>query len=214
MKIFLSREKGHIDAPSITFFDFEATTKEPSNSEILNGYFKTIDADSRSLVEDLHVRMRPNKYIASSYEIHGISEEEAKTYPDKKVMMREIFRYLIRNIDSLFICHANWQTFGVKGYFDWQLLKTECLYMDILNHFNERFSKCVVYSTHTMAKDRKLPVDNYRLGTLSNFIGYEFNAHVAESDVNATEALFWWLVDNNLNLFDIMEGECQNTEYK
>lgn len=206
MKIFLSKDRGSVDTPLLTFFDFETTTKEPANAEILTGYYKTIDSETRLLVDSLDVKMKPRKYMEESFKIHKISREEASLFPEKKVMMREIFRYMNKyKNDSLFICHANWQMFGVRGYFDWQVLKTECLYMDILHHFNEFFGKVDLYSTHTMAKDRKLPVANYKLTTLAEFIGFEYNAHNAQSDVEATEALFWWLVDNNLNLFEYME---------
>lgn len=202
--IYLSKEKGRVSVPSITFFDLETTSKEPALAEIVTGYFKTVDSETRGLIDELHVKMRPIKWSVEAEAIHKISYEEAMTYPDKKTMMREIFRYFERNSDSLFICHANYNTFGVRGYFDWQVLKTECLYLDVLHHFNKFFKDIDVYSTHTMAKDRKLPVKSYRLNVLAEFIGEEFNHHNCVEDTNVMEKLFWWLTEQN-DLLTLME---------
>lgn len=204
MKIHLSNDRGRVCVPTITFFDFETTGKEPAIHEILTGHFRTVDADTRKEIETLDIKMKPRKYIQEAFEIHGISEEEASRFPEKKDMMREVFRYLSRHSDSLFICHANYVTFGVRGYFDWQILKSECLYMDILHHFKDLFQNIDIYSTHTMARDRKLPVKKYSLPVLAEFIGFKYKAHNAKEDVQATEALFWHISEDN-NLLTLME---------
>lgn len=204
MKIFLSKEMGHVNVPHITFFDLETTTKEPATAELLTGYFRTVDAQTKNVIDELHVKMKPLKWIKESYEFHGLSESLCSTFPDKKVMMREIFRYLIKYQDTLLICHANYTTFGIKGYFDWQVIKKECLYMDVLHHFNERFSEMILYSTHTIARDRKLPVRNYGLASLAKFIGETFKHHDCVEDTIVTEKLFWWLI-NQKTLLDYME---------
>lgn len=202
--MYLSKERGSVKPPTVTFFDFEATTKEPATAEILTGYFKTVDAETRLLVDELHIKMKPDKWVFESYEFHGLSQELCATFPPKKVIMREIFRYLKKHIDSLFICHANFQVFGIKGYYDWQLIKKECLYLDVLHHFNSMFKNIDVYSTHTMARDRKLPVTNCKLNVLAEFIGFDFKHHDCVQDVLATEALFWWMIEGK-TLFDYME---------
>ena len=51
--IFLSKDKGRISVPSITIFDFEATSKEPMQAEIITGYFKTVDAQTGSFIDEL-----------------------------------------------------------------------------------------------------------------------------------------------------------------
>jgi DNA polymerase III epsilon subunit-like protein len=206
MTIFLSKDKGRISVPSITFFDFEATSKEPAQAEIITGYFKTVDAQTGSFISELHVKSRPLKWNKEAEKIHKISYEEAQTYPTKKVMMREIFRYLTKHKDSLFICHANYVTFGIRGYYDWQLLKTECLYLDVLHHFKDLFKDIKLYSTHTMAKDRNVPVSKFSLDSLANYYGFEFDHHNCVSDVEVTEKIFWELV-NEQNLLTLMEED-------
>ncbi|MEE4245213.1 MAG: exonuclease domain-containing protein [Kangiellaceae bacterium] len=203
-KIFLSKELGHVNAPSITIFDFETTSKEPAIAEIITGYFRTVDAQTKALIDEMKVKMRPLKWNMKAQEIHGITEEEARTYPEKRVMMREIFRYLTKHKDSVFICHANYTTFGIRGYFDWQVLKTECLYLDVLHHFKELFNDITIYSTHTMAKDRKLPLRRFGLGDIAEYYGIEFKHHDCKEDVIATEKIFWELVETR-DLLTIME---------
>jgi len=206
MKIFLSNKKGSVEAPSITFFDFEATTKEPATAEILTGYFRTVDPHSKKMIDELKVFMKPRRWVQESYEFHKITEERAATFTDKKVMMREIFRYFTKHQDSLFICHANYMVFGITGYFDWQLLKSECLYMDVLHHFNKLFGSIELFSTHTMAKDRKLPIKNFKLGTIADHYSYEFLAHDCVEDVGATEHIFWSILEEK-TLLTIMENK-------
>lgn len=206
MMIFLSKEKGAVSPSSITFFDFETTSKEPAIAEILTGYFKTVDPVTRQKIDELKVFMKPRRWLKESYEIHGISEETASRFQEKKPMMRDIFRYFKKHHGSLFICHANYTVFGIKGYFDWQVLKTECLYMDVLHHFNQLFGNYDVFSTHTMARDRKILVKNFKLKTLADHYNFQFNAHDCIEDTLATEHIFWEILDTK-DLLTIMEEE-------
>ena len=144
MKIFLSRDRGAVNVPSITFFKFETTTKEAHSAEILTGHFKTVDAKTRLTIDELRVAMRPSKWIKESFDRHGLTEEVCKTFTPKKVMMRDIFRYMNRNLESLYICHDEYIDFGIKGYFSWIVLKNECLYLDVLQHFKSFFNNCII----------------------------------------------------------------------
>lgn len=185
-----------------SFFDLEATDKNPNTAEVLTGYFETWHG--KELVDTLYVECRPDLWIPASEEIHGISQERAMNFPPKKEGMRKIFSYLKKYPDTL-VCHANYLVFGTRGYFDWQLLRGYCYSINQQEWFYKTFYNYKVESTHTIAKEKLPELGSYDLKTLANYYGLELNHHEAKSDTEVCRQLYFLLTEAKMSLFDFME---------
>lgn len=182
-----------------TFFDLETTDKTPV-TEILTGFFITVDDDFNE-VDSLYIESRPELYLESSYHIHGIDGHRAQRFPDKKESFIKIVNYLKKYRDGFFVCHANGDIFGVKGYFDWQVLNMLAFYFGpkFYYRFQQLFFYTKVISTHTMAK-KILSLKNYKLNTVADHFNIKLNHHDAKSDTLATMQIFKNLLNHYQDL--------------
>lgn len=184
-----------------TFFDLETTDKKPE-SEMLTGFFITVDRDFKK-IDSLYVESKPELYLQDSFNTHKISYKQAMKFPDKKWSFIKIAKYLKKYKDGFFICHANGDMFGVKGYFDWQVLNMVALGFghEIYYRFQNVFHNQKVISTHTIAK-KLIKSEKYNLEFLAKKFNIPHNPHEAVSDTLATMKLFQVLLKDYNNLSD------------
>lgn len=142
----------------VTFFDLETTGGNPVSAEILTGYFKTLiinfQEGTYDFVAELSVNCKPIKFIPEATRIHGITQDRASTFGDKKMGLRKICEYLKAHNDGFFCCHANAYIFGKHGHFDWTVIKNDLVNVsqEAYHWFVSYFRDAKVISTHTIAK--------------------------------------------------------------
>lgn len=187
------------------FFDLETTDKSPMGAEILTGFFEVV-GDKKQTIDSLDLKIKPTLYKKESFEIHKISRDEAGSFPPKEDGLRRLASFIIKHKDMTWVCHANHQSFGSYGYFDWQVIKKEFHFFSDKAYYwflnIERDIKKI--STHTIAK-RSMNLDNYRLGTIASHFNIVYDAHNAKSDVYAMKEIFFRLVP---------EGESMDYVYR
>jgi len=179
---------------NITFFDLETTDKEPMGNQILTAYFYTVGFPSFQKVDECYLTFKPEKYRVESFAIHGISEEEAKTFDDKWESFHKLLKYMAKWKDSYFCCHANHQSFGSYGYFDKQVISSVCFEKGFETYLWFEKMKFKFISTHTLAR-QFLKLDNYRQETIANYYKINYKAHDAKEDVMTMIQIF-----RNMNL--------------
>lgn len=200
----------------VTFFDLETTDGNPATAEVLTGYFHTLlinfqDGTYES-IEKLYVECKPIKFIPSSTRIHGITQDRASTFGDKRSGLRKICEYIKEHSEGFFCCHANARIFGKHGHFDWTVIKNDLYNIspEAYHWFCQTFRAVKVISTHTIAK-KLLGIDyeeNLELKKLVAYYGLpKYREHVAEDDVD--KALFPVF----MNLIKNMNIENENELY-
>ena len=185
---------------NVSFFDLETTDKCIVGNEILTGFFKTVDIRTLKVIDSLGVKMKPEKYLEDSYKIHGISKEEALSFPDKWEGFRKIISYMDKHKESVFCCHANGYLFGKSGYFDMQVITALCNYRtavhgsELYYWFLKQKYQCI--STHSIAK-KVLKLDNYKQDTILKYYGIKNEkSHDAKYDVEAMIKMFFKMINN------------------
>jgi len=199
---------------NFTVLDFETTGLGPLD-QIITGFFVTFNRDGE-IIDTLDVKLKPTRWSKEAEAIHKIPEQVAKRFPDRVLGLREIARYLKKNNDSVYICHANHTNVqkdsrgkvisNSTGYFDWSMLRCNfhCLSDDAYWYFNKLDHHINVVSTHTIAKN-KIMLEKYRLNDLAFHYGLKFNHHNAESDAMVTMEIFKRLIDiKNITLEELI----------
>jgi DNA polymerase III epsilon subunit-like protein len=165
-----------------------------------------------SIVDEIELNFRPENYLDSSFPIHKISRAKSDTFNDKHDSLIKMLRYFSKFKHSIFCVHANHTVFGVRGYFDEQVIKQVCFLhkQDTYYWFiKQRFE---FISTHTIAKN-SLMLENYSLKSLADYFGFVFNHHEAKSDVEATEFIFSKMIKNNIDRDELLKiGSYKNGE--
>jgi DNA polymerase III epsilon subunit-like protein len=179
----------------ITFLDLETTSKNPNSAEILTVFLRTRRLNDFSIINESYLTFRPEKYLHDSYSIHKLSIEDCDTFDDKWDSFRKLLQYLSKYGDGLFCCHANHLVFGTYGYFDKQVIEQVAFARS--SQFQDQTYYWLLQkqlkwiSTHTIAKNLRIPSENYKLKTLYKYLfDDDFNHHNAKEDVEATERIF------------------------
>jgi DNA polymerase III epsilon subunit-like protein len=202
----------------VTFFDLETTDGNPATAEVLTGFFHTLIINFKDgtyvSVASLYVECKPIKFIPSSTRIHGITQDRANTFGDKRSGLRQICEYIKEHAEGFFCCHANARIFGKHGHFDWTVIQNDLYNISEQAYwwFKQNFAKAKVISTHTIAK-KLLGLDyeeNLELKKLVAYYGLPpYREHVAEDDVDkALIPVFLHLVagmdiESEPDLFDL-----------
>ena len=179
-----------------TFFDLETTDKYPVSAEILTGYFFSTDENFKK-IDECYIESQVDNYKIDSFEIHGISKAQAMKFPPKREALRKMISYMLKHKNNFFVCHANGDIMGKKGYFDWQVIMMQMHFLsdDAYWFFLKNFSQTKVISTHTIAK-KTLKLQNYKLNTIAKYFNIELNHHEAKSDTIATAKIFEKLLNH------------------
>ena len=197
---------------AITFCDFETTDKTAATAEILTGYFKTIEYGEgfyeKRIIDDLYVEIKPEGKVGESSQIHGICQERAENFEEKRPQLIKIYNYL--KAKQGFICfHANGFIYGRKGYFDSICLHNNYSFISdsAFFHFGQIRKNFKEISTHTIAKKISGSPKN-DLKTLCDFYGiHQAKHHDCRDDVEVTIKLFERLVSglklSDEDLFDL-----------
>ena len=186
----------------ITFFDLETNSKEPSEAEILTGYFE-VHTDNREVISTYTFKSQIDKWCEDAEKIHGISRGEMYGYPDKKKALYGLNNYL-SNLprDNTFICYANPNNFGKTIHFDRAVIDMNLM----LYGYNYKLPNITsVYTLAKLAHSKNLfdPVINEETNRASftqenvyyALFESKYNAHDAHDDVQALVELFYELRD-------------------
>ena len=189
---------------NFTVLDFE-TTGLRALDEIITGYFVTFNRDGE-IIDELDVKLKHTRWSKEAEAIHKIPERVANTFPDRTLGLRIIAKYLKKNQDSVFICHANHTNLQKDkngkvintwtGYFDWSMLRCN---FQVLNdaaywYFNQLDHHINVVSTHTIAKN-SVSLSAYNLRAIADYYGFKFEHHNAKSDAIVTMKIFCKMID-------------------
>lgn len=197
-----------------TIFDFETTGFGPL-AQIITGHFITFDRNE-VVIDELAVKLKPTVWSEEAEAIHKIPRQVANKFPDRLEGLRLIAKYLKRNQDSVFVCHANHTNVqkgrnnkvisNSTGYFDWSMLRCNyhCASDNAYWYFNQLDHHINVISTHTIAKN-KISLEKYRLSDLASYFGFTFDHHNAKEDTYVTMKIFLKLIDvKNITLEELI----------
>lgn len=127
------------------FVDFESTGINPYQSEALTAFFLREDGEAYEF------KSKVRTWSEEAAEIHGITESEMHTYPNKDYAWEQLLEWLPSEFEM--IVYANYNT--QLGYllFDVVLFKMEL--MDYLNidHECKIPIKLTSFSVHSLAKE-------------------------------------------------------------
>ena len=159
------------------FFDFETTSLNPHEAEIIEGYFEKENGES------LHIKAKPEIWSDDAALIHRISKELADTYPPIQSELRRLCQWLPKEFS--FVCFANVNTpFGCLHY-DLACLRMAFYRIDHYFWFEMNYSYDVI-SVHTIAKQiLRGQLINYSQKKIADHFGIEYDAHNCVSDVKA-----------------------------
>lgn len=186
----------------ICFFDLETTDKNPVGAEILTGFFKVVHNERDIASYDL--KIKPDIFKEEAFAIHGITREQAESFPGREYALRELYRFLKENSDSYFCCHANANNFGRFGYYDWTVLASNFGFLSQDAYFWFTQLKLKVISTHTIAK-KLVKLDSYSLVSLAAHFGHSYQAHNAKADVEAMIFVYRQLTAKLPREFDLYD---------
>jgi len=133
------------------------------------------------------------KWGTSAEEVHGISYDEAMTFPSARHTAEELLSIIPKN--SIFVCHAK----KIQGsFFDWRMmmgffLKNSSIYEWRKRFMNTHDSSMNMASTLILAKE-KLQLENYKLNTVAEYYEIELEHHNALSDARATNEIYKQLI--------------------
>jgi len=130
---------------------------------------------------------------------------EAESFPSREYALRELYRFLKKNADAYFCCHANATLYGRSGHYDWIVLNSNFQLLSQEAYFALGELRIKVISTHTMAK-KLIKLDSYSLANIAAHFGYSYEAHNAQADVEAMIFVFQKLTEKlpaNYDLYDL-----------
>mgnify|MGYP000983910657 CR=1 FL=1 len=171
--------------------DLETTSRNPSTAEPITGHFiHRIDGE---VVRVLRWKCQPRYWgweAEQAVGTHGISKEEAMSFPLWINAMRELYAWLPKS-ESYFVCHAARRMFGKQSTFDHATLAVQ--FFDVRQHheFLRRFPARKIISTHSLAK-KVFSLPNYGLAPVCRAVGVGFDEdqhHGAEYDAAKCLAL-------------------------
>lgn len=162
--------------------DLEATSKFPLTAEILIADFIQCDSNL-NVVDERTFRFKPRiwpKDADAAVPIHGISREEAMTYPPHHKTAKEMFDWLLKDKErSHLVCHAN--RIGNRTY-DAAILRMVALDYGLYHQFGMKFRESDYISTHSLAKYAKVTC-SLDLKSLASYFGVkEFKHHDSKED--------------------------------
>lgn len=167
--------------------DIETTGFSPGKHELLTAH--VILTDGKNKLDERGFKFKPTKFrpdYHKAYKVHGITIEEARTYPLKASTLETFLNFIPD--DSIMVCHSR----KSLGFFDYGFLSIECYLANMGMEFNRTFKWCLStydlaykYGKFTKDEKKKLSLDR-----VCEHYGIELNHHNAESDTKACYELF------------------------
>tara|TARA_R110000803_G_scaffold162194_1_gene225823 strand:+ start:27034 stop:27633 length:600 start_codon:yes stop_codon:yes gene_type:complete len=132
----------------------------------------------------------PKYYSEKAREIHGISYWKALTFPMASESCIMMLRWLAEIQDCFpleFVYHA-------KNKFDWSWMKMHFkkqeMEQSILKAFGNDMDDNKIVSTHKMAKENLVHLEDHKLPTICKEMGIELTHHEALSDAIAAAKIY------------------------
>lgn len=189
------------------FTDVESTSVYPLAAEILTADF--IKCDSQlNILEERGFRFKPRIWSRDADEavkIHGITKQEAMTYPPHKESAKEMMTWLLGDKieKSYLMCHVN--RLANRTY-DAIILRMIALDEGLYFEFGLKFPEKNYISTHSLAKYAKISCA-LDLASLAKYLGIkQTQHHSSKDDVRVCYEIFKILI-RDINLEDFLNWE-------
>lgn len=176
------------------FVDLETTGLEPMRNEILTASLSVTDYDSQVEIDSIELKFRPTRiawWNVESAAIHGVTLDEAMTFPSTKESTDRMYDFLLKHSRSRtqpMVCHA----LKFAGFFDTAFLEGHFLEHDLMYEY--RVICGIHQSTITYAKAyntaMKAGFDDFKLDTLCRHFKIPLDHHNASSDRKACQQLY------------------------
>jgi DNA polymerase III alpha subunit (gram-positive type) len=162
-------------------FDLETSSLRPSSAEILTADFIYCD-EKYNIFDKRSFRFKPRLWDADASEavaIHGITKEEAFTYPAYNTEIRKMFDWLIRFEGENLVCHANRM---FNSTYDAAILRFHALDNNYYFEFQKAFPENKYISSHSVGKYLELPC-KLDLKSMCNYYSLgDFEHHSSAED--------------------------------
>ena len=164
--------------------DLETTSVLPLDAEIITGYFISCNPDL-SIKSEFEFKAKPRLWSYEAEKIHGITKEEADTFPTFKEAYPDLIAWIREQKSTEFWCHANANMFGKNSYYDHAVLRMRFAEMNDEDYFVISMMK--PYSTHTLAKHLQshFNFEGFKLNMICKTLGIQLKHHDAKSDALA-----------------------------
>lgn len=176
------------------FLDIEATGLDPLRNNVLT-LAAYITDDSYQLMDELFLQVRPDgsrkvSWSEEAEKAHGITWDEAMTYPDSKEQAGVFGAFLSKHEGAIIVAHnAPYDRRMIKGW----LFKSNDNYHD---HYKMRTWD----DTMRMLKKTKLiKGKSYSLGPVCQELDIEHNHHDARSDAFVLIEIHRRIMEANMN---------------
>ena len=164
--------------------DLESTSVLPLDAEIITGYFISCNPDL-TIKSEFEFKAKPRLWSYEAEKIHGITKEEADTFPTFKEAYPDLIAWIRAQKSTEFWCHANANMFGKNSYYDHAVLRMRFADMNDEDYF--AISMMKPYSTHTLCKmfRDQYQFEGFKLNMVCKTLGIELKHHDAKSDALA-----------------------------
>ena len=173
------------------WFDCETTGTDPRVNEIIQIAGQVVI--DNIIVDEFNIKMRPNKWDsveAKALEVNGITVEELKEYPDRKIGYTKILNLLDKHINK-FDKTDKMVPSGYNVGFDIDFLLEE--FRKNKNNFlfsylhGAKFDVLVMALMLEIKEKRQIFIPNRKLTTVAEVLGCPFeDAHDAMADIVGT----------------------------
>lgn len=139
--------------------DLETTSAKPGSAQILTGHFIVLDESLRE-VDEYGIQVRPYSWDRDADEaskIHKISRETAMSFPHTWDRVGPKLFSWLKKYRGHFVCHSNRTIFRKQdngrslASFDYAVLKTHLLDLNLYHEFVRLFPESKILSTHSIA---------------------------------------------------------------
>lgn len=174
----------------VMFIDVETTGLSAEKNDLIQmGIIVEVDNAKAEVVEFKCQPFRYDTVQQQALDVHGISIEEIRTFPEPTAIVRDFISLLEKYTEK-----GNKITFaGYNCPFDERFVKaflTKCGYSDTLyDTFFVYKSYDIFALVKAFFKERGITLINNKLATVCEFLDVDLNAHDAVSDIEATYLL-------------------------
>lgn len=165
--------------------DFESTSLNVFEAEIITGYFCLLD-ENFNVVDTKEIRCNPWKWSEDAEKIHGITRREASRYKKFSEVYRDLADWIDLSGATEFWCHSNSVMYGKITPYDYAVLRLNMLNMGDNPYWI--INKLKPYSTHSLAKvlQNRFTFSGFSLDSICKYLGIKLEHHNAKSDCRAT----------------------------
>lgn len=164
--------------------DFETTGINTLEAEIITGYFIVFN-QNLEVLETLSIKCRPRKWSYEAQEVHGITFDEAQTFPEFSTVYLKIVDLLNKHRVSYFWCHSKTDIYGKIVFYDYAILRFQMfLISDEAYHSINLIKPHSTLSLALMSNDYQF--EGYSLDKVCKTLKIKLLHHDAKSDCEAS----------------------------